>query len=109
MRLKRNVNFRISDSQYLEIERLAEQMGVSHSEVWRRLLLTVHVLYSPDLTLSDVLRSNEETEKIHELLAQGYDLPLHEALKSIPELVEIIKAKETLAALEREKPRKKTP
>jgi len=106
MRLKRNVNFRISDDQYSEIERLAEQMGVSRSEVWRRLLLTVRVLYSPDLTLSDVLRNNEETEKIHELLARGHDLPLHEALRSIPELIEIIKAKETLEALEREKPRK---
>jgi len=106
MRLKRNVNFRISDEQHSEIERLAEQMGVSRSEVWRRLLLTVRVLYSPDLTLADVLRNNEKTEKIHELLAQGHDLPLHEALRSIPELVKIIKAKETLKALEREKPRK---
>jgi len=106
MRLKRNVNFRISDEQHSEIERLAEQMGVSRSEVWRRLLLTVRVLYSPDLTLADVLRNNEKTEEIHELLAQGHDLPLHEALRSIPELVKIIKAKETLKALEREKPRK---
>jgi len=106
MRLKKNVNFRVSDDQYSEIERLAEQMGVSRSEVWRRLLLTVRVLYSPDLTLADVLRNNEKTEKIHELLAQGYDLPLHEALRSIPELIEIIKAKETLEALEREKPMK---
>jgi len=106
VRFKHNVNFKVSDEELREIERLAEQMEVSRSEVWRRLLLTVRVLYSPDLTLADVLRNNEKTEEIHELLAQGHDLPLHEALRSIPELIEIIKAKETLKALEREKPRK---
>jgi len=108
MRLKRNVNFRVSEDEWKEIERMAKQWGCPHSEVWRRLLYTVRVIYSPDLMLSDVLQINDETIEIHRLLARGHDMPLHEAMRPIPELASILRAKETLRLVEKERCRART-
>jgi len=108
MRLKRNVNFRVDENEWREIERMARQWGCPHSEVWRRLLYTVRVIYSPDLMLSDVLQVNDETIEIHKLLARGRDMPLHRAMRSIPELARILRAKETFDLIEKEKRRART-
>ncbi len=103
MRLRNNENFRVSDSERAEIERLAKEWGTPRSEVWRRLLMTVRVLYDSDLMLSDLVKINDSTFEIQQLLAQGHDLPLHQAMRPIPQLVDILRAKETLGSLERSK------
>jgi hypothetical protein len=103
MRLRHNENFRVSDDEHREIARMAKEWGVPRSEVWRRLLLTVRVLYDSDLMLSDVLKIDDKTFEIHQLLAEGHDLPLHEAMRPVPQLADILRAKETLSSLARSK------
>lgn len=105
MHLRHNENFRISGAERAEIVRMAKQWSVPRSEVWRRLLMTVRVLFDSDLLLSDSLRIDDKTFEIQQLLARGHDLPLHEAMRPIPQLVDILRAKETLSSLERSKTR----
>jgi len=105
VRFKHNVNFKVGDEELREIERMAEEWDCSRSEVWRRLLYTIRVLYSSDLMLSDVLQVNDETKEIHKLLAQGHDMPLYEAMRPVPELDRILKAKAVMDELEKSKGR----
>lgn len=105
MRLKHYENFRTSDAERKEIARMAGEWEVPRSEVWRRLLMTVRVLFDSDLMLSDVLKIDDKTFEIQQLLAKGHDLPLHQAMRPVPQLADILRAKETLSSLERSKTR----
>lgn len=107
MQRKHNVNFRVSDVELAEIRRIAERWGVPHSEVWRRLLTTVKVLYNSDLTLSDALKPDERTLKIMKFLEKIGDPPLYKVMKSIPELIRILDAKEIMRMVRRGKRAKK--
>lgn len=106
MRLRHNENFRISDAERAEIERMAREWGVSRSSVWRKLLMTVKVLYDSDLMLSDALKIDDRTLEVHQLLAQGHDLPLHQAIRPIPNLIKILEAKSVMKTLELNRRRK---
>lgn len=101
MNLKYNVNFRISETEKRQIEQIAKDLGVTKSSVWRLLLATIRILYS-DLMLSDVLVVNKYTMKLHKLLQQGYDTPLSDAMRPIPELEKILKAKEIIRQIKME-------
>lgn len=90
------MNFRVSDAEFAEIRRIAEHWGVPHSEVWRRLLATVKVIYDSDLTLCDALKPDKRTAKIASLLAKIGDPPLYEVMRPIPELIKILDAKEVM-------------
>ena len=97
---------RVSDEELAHVRSMSKDWGVSQSEVWRRLLLTVRVLFSTELMLSDVLKINDRTFGIQQLLARGHDLPMHVAMRSIPELIRILEAKETMRSIEKTKLKK---
>lgn len=103
MQRRHNVNFRVSDAELAEIGRIAEHWGVPQSEVWRRLLTTVKVLYDSELTLSDALKPDKRTKKIMELLEKIGDPPLYEVMKPIPELIRILDAKEVMRMVKSDK------
>lgn len=99
----RSVHFRITEREAREISDLSDKMEVSESEVWRRVLMTIRVIYDSDLSLLDALVLNNRTAKIHRLLKRSDDIPLYEAIKPIPELIKILEAKETIRALKASK------
>jgi len=87
MRRKHIMTVRVDDVEREVIESLAKDLGVSRSEVWRRLLVTVAVIYSESLSLKDALRDIKDLEGVHRVLKnEGVDIALSDALKSIPEL-----------------------
>jgi len=90
---RRNVEtIRLSDAEREIIENFARELGVSRSEVWRRMLTHLWVLYQEDLTLDEALTNTDELAKVHEVL-KGTNIPLYKALKSVPELIEILRRK----------------
>ena len=78
------MTIRVDKHDYDDITELAEALGISKSEVWRRLLATVRILYSDYITLREAL--SQDVEKV-------LDKPLSSALKSLPELAEVVKTK----------------
>jgi hypothetical protein len=85
------MTIRVDDIEKEIIESLAKDLGVSVSEVWRRLLVTVTVLYSDNLLLKDALREIKELEGVHRVLKQeNINITLSDALKSLPELAHIV-------------------
>ena len=102
MRRRHNENFRVSDAELAEVERIAKQWGTPRSEVWRRLLMTVKVIYDEELTLRDALQVNKKTFKLHKFLEKG-DIPLYEAIRPVPELIRILDAKEIMKTVGRSK------
>lgn len=101
---RRNIlTVRLNDSELASVKKLAGDLESPIAEVWRRLLLTVRVLYDSELMLSDALRPSKRTAKIFRLLKRDGDIPLYQAIKRIPELLDLLKAKEMLRALERSK------
>lgn len=93
------VGFRITEDEREQVKRWSKDMGVTSTEVWRRLLLTIRVLYDSNMTLSDALRINKKTIKIYQLLSDEGDVPLYMAIKPIPEMIDILRVKETWEAL----------
>jgi len=90
---RRNIEtIRLSDAEREIIENFARELGVSRSEVWRRMLTHLWVLYQEDLTLDEALRNTDELAEVHEVL-KGTNIPLYKALKSVPELIEILRRK----------------
>jgi len=90
---RRNIEtIRLSDAEREIIENFARELGVSRSEVWRRMLTHLWVLYQEDLTLDEALTNTDELAKVHEVL-KGTNIPLYKALKSVPELIEILRRK----------------
>jgi antitoxin component of RelBE/YafQ-DinJ toxin-antitoxin module len=91
LRRKHVMTVRVDDVEKEIVESMASDLGVSVSEVWRRLLVTVAVLYSNNLLLSDALREIKELEGVHRVLKNGgVSITLSDALKSIPELGHIL-------------------
>ncbi|NVM57020.1 MAG: hypothetical protein HWN51_02720 [Desulfobacterales bacterium] len=104
MARRRNIlTVRLDDSELVTVKKLANDLGVPVAEVWRRLLITVRVLYDSDLMLGDALRVSESTMGVHKLLKKDGDIPLYDAIKPIPELIRILEAKETIKVLEESK------
>jgi len=97
------VSIRLTDEELKSVKQMAEDMGITMAELWRSFRLTVQVLFSSDLSLSDALQINDDTIEIHKLLATEKDPPLHKAIRPIPELMDIIRAKETLSKVEEER------
>jgi len=94
MRRRHIMTVRVDDAEKEIIESMAADLGVSRSEVWRRLLVTVAVLYSDNLPFKDALRNMKELEGIHKVLEeQNVTLTLSDALKSVPELGHILNRK----------------
>jgi len=90
---RRNIEtIRLSDVEKEIIENFAKDLGVSRSEVWRRMLTHLWVLYQEDLTLDEALRDVDELSKVHEVL-KGLNIPLYKALKTVPELIEVLRKK----------------
>lgn len=100
MRRRNILTVRLDDTELASVKKLANDLDVPVAEVWRRLLTTVRVLYDSDLELGDALKVSKATMGIHRLLKKDGDIPLHEAIKPIPELIRILEAKETIRALE---------
>jgi len=91
MRRKHTMTVRVDDVEREVIESLARDLGVSRSEVWRRLLVTVAVIYSENLPLKDALRDIKELEGVHRILKRKkINITLSDALKSIPELGHVL-------------------
>ncbi|MFQ6077434.1 MAG: ribbon-helix-helix protein, CopG family [Candidatus Bathyarchaeia archaeon] len=91
MRRRHTMTVRVDDTELEIIESMAKDLGVSRSEVWRRLLVTVAVLYSNNLPLKDSLRNVKELEGVHQVLKnQNVTMTLSDALKSIPELGHVL-------------------
>jgi hypothetical protein len=85
------MTIRVDDVEFEVLESMAKDLGVSKSEVWRRLLVTVAVLYSDNLLLRDALQNVRELEGVHRVLQeQNVTLSLSAALKSIPELGHVL-------------------
>lgn len=93
------MNFRVSEAELSEIKRISEQWGTPCSEVWRRLLTTVKVLYDSDLTLSDALAPSRWSFRLVKQINKLGDKPLHEVMRPIPELIKILDAKRVMASL----------
>ena len=84
---RKNVTtIRLNDDELEAVESLANRLGISQSELWRRLLITVKVLYDSKLKLRDALKEDEELKNIREILKRS-DLTLARALKPIPEIL----------------------
>jgi len=83
---------RLSDEEREVIETFAKELGVSRSEVWRRMLTHLWMLYQEDLSLDDALKDIDELAGVHKIL-KGTNMPLYKALKSVPELVELLRRK----------------
>ena len=91
LRRKHVMTVRVDDVEKEVVESLANDLGVSVSEVWRRLLVTVAVLYSDNLLLRDALREIKELEGVHRVLKRdNVNIILSDALKSIPELGHVL-------------------
>ena len=87
-KLKREniTTIRLSDEELEAVNSLAKRMGISQSELWRRLLITVKVLYDGKLKLRDALKEDGELKGVHKILKRS-DLTLARALKPIPEIL----------------------
>jgi len=77
MRRNRIIPVRFTEVEYRIISNLAKQMGISKSEVIRRLIWTVRVLFSPHLPLKKALMKTRGTSLV-------------DALRPIPELWDLI-------------------
>jgi len=77
MRRDRIIPVRFNEAEYDIISELAKEMGISKSEVIRRFIWTVRILFSSYLPLKEAL-----------IKARGTTLA--DALKPIPELMSII-------------------
>jgi len=76
------MTIRVPKEIYQDIELLSETLGISKSEVWRRMYWTVKILFDPKLKMSDALISNRYTKLRNK--------PLAEVLKPLPELLTIL-------------------
>lgn len=92
MRRKHIETIRLSDAEHEIIGNFAKELGISRSEVWRRMLTHLWVLYQEDLTLDEALKDTDELAGVHKVL-KGVNMPLYKALKSVPELIELMKRK----------------
>ena len=92
MRRRHVETIRLSDEEREIIENFARELDVSKSEVWRRMLAHLWILYQEELSLDDALKDTDELVRVHEVL-KGTNIPLYKALKSVPELVEILRRK----------------
>jgi len=90
---RRNIEtIRLDDAEREVIQGFARELGVSRSEVWRRILVHMWILYQEDLSLKEALRESDELQPVHNIL-KGINMPLYKALKSVPELVEVLRRK----------------
>lgn len=94
LRRKHVETIRLSDAEYETIGNIAKDLGISRSEVWRKMLTHLWILYQDELSLNEALKDTKELTKVHEILkSANASLPLYKALKSVPELIEIMRRK----------------
>jgi len=94
VRRRHIITIRLDDVEKEALESLRKDMGVSMSELWRRLLVTVKVLYADNLPLTKALREDtDELKKIHRILRKS-NMTLSDALKPIPKLIAVVSERE---------------
>jgi len=69
---------RLNDIEFNGISEVSEKMGISKSEVVRRMFWTVRVLFSDKVLLKEALLNIDDIDS---------DMPLSAALRNIPELL----------------------
>lgn len=72
---------RFDDIEYDSIVKLSKDIGISKAEVIRRMFWTVRVLFSNQISLKDFMKNVDDIDG---------NMPLADALKNIPELINII-------------------
>lgn len=78
MNKNHTLTVRLNDIEFDGVSEVAEKLGISKSEVVRRLFWTVRVLFSDKLTLKEVLLNIDDVD---------CDKPLSATLRNIPELL----------------------
>ena len=76
------VTIRLDEQEYMMVTNLSKNLNTSKSEVFRRLLWTVRILFDPSLTAKDALTSIVDNSE-----------SLGDILKPLPELIRIIASK----------------
>lgn len=72
---------RFDDIEYENITQLSEDIKISKAEVIRRMFWTVRVLFSNQISLKEFMKNVDEIDG---------NLPLSDALKNIPELIDMM-------------------
>lgn len=93
MRYKEYVGFRVSKEDREFVRAVAKRLGISESEMWRRLVVVFRIMYSDELNLSDIIKPSEKTMPILLYLDDIGDIPLPQALRPIPEIMKILELK----------------
>ena len=75
---------RFDDIEYDNITQLSEDLGISKAEVVRRMFWTVRVLFSNQISLKEFVKNVDDVDG---------DMPLADALKNMPELVDMMVTK----------------
>lgn len=78
MNKNHTLTVRLNDIEFDGVSEVAKKLGISKSEVVRRLFWTVRVLFSDKLTLKEVLLNIDDVD---------CDKPLSATLRNIPELL----------------------
>lgn len=80
------LNVRFDDIEYDNIKQLSEDISISKAEVVRRMFWTVRVLFSNQISLKEFVKNVDDIDG---------NMPLSDALKNMPELVDMM-VKKTL-------------
>lgn len=72
---------RLDDIEYESISKLSKDINISKAEVIRRMYWTVRVLFSNQISLNELMKNVDEING---------NLPLADALRNIPELINIM-------------------
>ena len=75
------IPIRLDDIEYESITQLSKDINISKAEVIRRMFWTVRVLFSNNISLKELIKDVDKIDG---------SLPLADALKNIPELIDII-------------------
>jgi len=75
------IPIRLDDIEYDNITQLSKDIGISKAEVVRRMFWTVRVLFSNQISLKEFMKNVDGIDE---------NLPLADALRNIPELIDMM-------------------
>jgi len=84
----------VDDGMNKYIDDLCHALGLTRSEVWRRMAVTVRTLYSDNLKFVDAIRDDADMAPIHKAL-EGSNKSLVEALKPMSGLIQSLLSKKS--------------
>lgn len=84
----------VDDGMNRYIDDLCLGLGLTRSEVWRRMLVTVRTLYSDNLKFADAIRDDSDMAPIHKAL-EGSNKTLVDALKPMSGLIQVLLSKKS--------------